>query len=173
MQILQIETKKETFSKREVGVEFLKIDISRPYFANREENDTKVAHLNDFYGKVTENCKKYAETELFDKIRAEYDSDPDPRKRFHFKKYVYRYQYTVTEHNDAVLCVCIDVSLLRGGRREKYKRMAQVWDMKTLGLCPPKKKKGKSLNAPDGYYIMDGKEVLYSHTDGYREEILE
>lgn len=170
MQILQIETKKYACLKREVGIEFLKIEISHPCFTNCVEKDVKVERMNEFYEKIAENCKKYAETQLLEKIRAEYENSTDPRKRFNFKKYVYKIEYAVTEQNDSTLCVCIDVSLFRAGRRENYKRSSQVWKISSGGLCPPKIKKGKKIKNADGYYIKGGKNFIYSHGGGYAEE---
>lgn len=141
MENLQIECKKETFIKRDVGNELLKIELLYPIFTSNDKIKSKVEQINRFYDEIVNNCKNYACGALFDKIASEYGETGLGGRR-KFKKYIYRLECGVRdEDEEGVLCVRIEAKLLRSGRVIGSNCLLHKWDVRRALLFSPKKKK--------------------------------
>lgn len=141
MENFQIECKKETFVKRCVGNELLKIELLYPVFTSNDKNKGKVERINRFYDEIVNNCKNYADGALFDKIASEY-GETGPEKRRKFKKYIYRLECRAKEEVEkGVVYVQVEAKLLRSGRVIGSNCLLHKWDARRARLYPPKKKK--------------------------------
>ncbi len=120
------------------SVSMLDISVSYVLISNEDKISKK---LNEFYKNIGESAYAFAKEKLFSKSREEYESSPDEKKRFSFRPYRYALDVSLYGQDENSISFCLDVALVRKGKKLYSKKLFHVWDKKTLCLQKEKKKK--------------------------------
>lgn len=160
----------------EDGTEFVEADIRYPCFKTESVKGNPpgaLKKINKFYEDMAELCFNYAKKTLFRHAVAEYAADENPRKKFTHRRYAYTARYRITYSCGNILCVRMDVSLLRGGRKLRIRRTAQTWDLRSGRLCPSYMFSDLNKNAKkfaggksSGFYLEGEYTVLFRNSYG-------
>ncbi|NLK39927.1 MAG: DUF4163 domain-containing protein [Clostridiales bacterium] len=169
--MVEEQIKKELFTRE--GIELLEINIKYPSFSDEKEKPRTLKGIkktNKFYEKITQHCFDYAKNKLLPHAETEYENNPNPRKRFTNRRYIYTLNYKLTHKAGNILSLIIDVALLHGGRRLRFKRIAHTFDLQSGRLCPlflfadSDKRTKKALKEKEaGFYLRENKAVIFTN----------
>ena len=162
---------KKQFCVREGGTLLLRCKSSYTRFEGAEK-------YNTLYEMMSQNCERWAQNVLGERIRQEFVASDDEQKKFRFGSYEYSFSSYIGGEDSEKLCVISDASLTRRGQREpiEFRRSSQLWRKSDLALMPdaallPKKKSRELKNTlkrkPTGFFMRGGDVFAFGGSSPY------
>ncbi len=121
----------DSSTHRYEGVTILRVVLRRPIVGSSE--------IDDFYDKLFESVKAFAEERLFPALCEEYRTDPDPHRRFVFG-YICRFDCRVTKCDGERVEISSELDLSRKSSVDKIicQKIKYTFRISDGCILPPK-----------------------------------